>query len=57
MIRSAMSPRTSDGCLSDLNLLARQPVSTGIWIALAWCLGILIIAYALAMVTYRRKIA
>jgi ABC-2 type transport system permease protein len=39
------------------DLLAKQPVSTGIWIALAWCLGILIIAYALAMATYHRKIA
>jgi ABC-2 type transport system permease protein len=39
------------------DLLARQPVTTGIWIALAWCLGILIVAYALAMATYHRKIA
>jgi len=39
------------------DLLAQQPVSTGIWIALAWCLGILIIAYALAMAAYHRKIA
>src|SRR6185503_4041724 len=39
------------------DLLAQHPVSTGIWTALAWCLGILIVAYALAMVTYRRKIA
>jgi ABC-2 type transport system permease protein len=39
------------------DLLAQQPVSTGIWIALAWCLGILIVAYALAMATYHRKIA
>jgi ABC-2 type transport system permease protein len=39
------------------DLLARQPVSTSIWIALAWCLGILIVAYALAMATYHRKIA
>jgi ABC-2 type transport system permease protein len=39
------------------NLLAHQPVSTGIWIALAWCLGILIVAYALAMAAYHRKIA
>ena len=38
------------------DLLARQPVSTGIWIALAWCLGILIVAYTLAMATYRRQI-
>ena len=39
------------------DLLARQPVSTSIWTALAWCLGILIVAYALAMATYHRKIA
>ena len=38
-------------------LFAQQPVSSSIWIALAWCLGILVIAYALAMVTYRRKVA
>jgi ABC-2 type transport system permease protein len=39
------------------DLFARQPVSSSIWTALAWCLGILVIAYALAMVTYHRKIA
>jgi ABC-2 type transport system permease protein len=39
------------------DLFAQQPVSTGIWTALAWCLGILVAAYALAMVTYHRKIA
>jgi ABC-2 type transport system permease protein len=39
------------------DLLAQQPVSTSIWIALAWCLGILVVAYALAMATYHRKIA
>jgi ABC-2 type transport system permease protein len=39
------------------DLFAQQPVSTGIWTALAWCLGILIVAYALAMATYHRKIA
>ena len=39
------------------DLLAQQPVSTDIWIALAWCLGILIVAYALAMATYHRKTA
>ncbi|MGH3280197.1 MAG: ABC transporter permease [Trebonia sp.] len=38
-------------------LFAQQPVSTGIWTALAWCLGILVVAYALAMATYHRKIA
>ena len=39
------------------DLYAQQPVSTGIWIALAWCVGILIVAYALAMATYHRKIS
>jgi len=39
------------------DLLARQPVSTSIWTALAWCLGIGIVGYALAMATYHRKIA
>src|SRR5204863_359455 len=34
-----------------------QSISTDIWIALAWCVGILIVAYALAMATYHRKIA
>jgi ABC-2 type transport system permease protein len=39
------------------DLLTQRPVSTGIWIALAWCLGILIVAYALAMAVYHRKTA
>src|SRR5918995_5359217 len=39
------------------NLLAQQPVGTDIWVALAWCAGILIVAYAFAMMAYRRKIA
>ena len=39
------------------DLYTQQPVSTDIWIALAWCLGILITAYALAMAAYHRKIA
>ena len=37
------------------DLFTQQPVGSDIWIALAWCVGILIVAYALAMVTYRRK--
>src|SRR5919206_1046247 len=37
------------------DLFTRQPVSTDIWIALAWCVGILTVAYIFAMVTYRRK--
>ncbi|MFD7602971.1 ABC transporter permease [Streptomyces mirabilis] len=39
------------------DLFARQPVGDDIWIALAWCVGILVVAYVFAMVTYRRKIA
>ncbi|ALE92404.1 ABC transporter permease [Arthrobacter alpinus] len=39
------------------NLLTQQPVGSEIWIALAWCLGILALAYALAMTAYRRKIS
>ncbi len=37
------------------DLYTQQPISTDIWIALAWCIGLLIAAYALAMATYRRK--
>jgi ABC-2 type transport system permease protein len=39
------------------NLLAQQPVGSSIWAALAWCVGVLVAAYVLAMVAYRRKIA
>jgi ABC-2 type transport system permease protein len=39
------------------DLFAGQPVGDDIWIALAWCVGILVAAYVFAMVTYRRKIA
>jgi ABC-2 type transport system permease protein len=38
-------------------LFEQQPVGGEIWIALAWCVGVLLIAYALAMVAYWRKIA
>lgn len=38
-------------------LFDRQPVGDDIWIALGWCVGILVVAYAFAMRTYRRKIA
>ena len=37
------------------DLYTRQPVNTDIWIAFAWCVGILVAAYALAMATYHRK--
>ena len=39
------------------DLLTQHPVGAGIWIALAWCAGILVVAYALAMAIYHRRIA
>ena len=39
------------------DLLAGQPVGNELWFALAWCLGILVLAYVLAMAAYRRRIA
>jgi ABC-2 type transport system permease protein len=39
------------------NLFAGEPVGSDIWTALAWCVGILVVAYGLAMATYRRRIA
>ncbi len=38
-------------------LLEKQPVGSDIWIALAWCVASLIVAYGFAMAVYRRKIA
>ena len=38
-------------------LLAKQPVGNDIWIALTWCLGILIVAYLFAIRAYKRKVA
>lgn len=37
-------------------LFAQQPVGAEIWTALAWLVGILIVAYACAIRVYRRKI-
>lgn len=37
-------------------LFAQQPVSGDIGIALAWCVGILVVAYVFAMSIYRRRI-
>jgi ABC-2 type transport system permease protein len=39
------------------DLFTGQPVSSDIWIALAWCVGILVVAFAFSMVIYRRKIS
>jgi ABC-2 type transport system permease protein len=38
------------------NLYGQQPVSGNVWVALAWCVGLLVVAYAFAMTSYRRKI-
>jgi ABC-2 type transport system permease protein len=39
------------------DLFTQQPVGTDIWFALAWCVGILIVAYIFAVVIYRRRIS
>ena len=39
------------------DLYTQHPVNTDIWIALAWCVGILIVAYASAIRIYHRKIS
>jgi ABC-2 type transport system permease protein len=39
------------------DLFAQQPVSVDVWIALAWCVGILIVAYIFANISYRRRIS
>ena len=39
------------------DLLTEQPVGNGIWVALAWCAGILVVAYGCAVRLYRRKIS
>ncbi|GAA4351672.1 ABC transporter permease [Microbacterium rhizosphaerae] len=38
-------------------LFAGQPVGGDIWVALAWCVGILVVGYAVSMSLYRRKIS
>jgi ABC-2 type transport system permease protein len=38
-------------------LLTQQPIGGDIWVALGWCVGILVVAYVFAMITYRRKIS
>ena len=38
-------------------LFAQQPVGNDIWTALAWCVGVLLAAYVVANVAYRRNAA
>ncbi|MCF3140567.1 ABC transporter permease [Paenarthrobacter sp. AR 02] len=39
------------------DLFAQRPVGSDIWVALAWCLGILVLAYVSATAAYKRQIA
>ena len=39
------------------DLFTQQPVGAGIWVALGWCAGILVVAYFVATATYRRKVS
>ncbi len=39
------------------SLLAGRHVGNDIWIALAWCLGILVVAYVFAMRVYKHKVS
>ncbi len=36
-------------------LFAQQPVGADLWVALAWCLGILVVAMIVATLVYRRR--
>lgn len=38
-------------------LLEQQPVGPELWVALAWTFGILVVAYVISMIAYRRKIS
>jgi ABC-2 type transport system permease protein len=39
------------------DLFTQQPAGTDIWTALAWCAGILAVAYTFANIAYRRRIS
>jgi ABC-2 type transport system permease protein len=39
------------------DLLTQRPAGADIWTALAWCVGILIVAYIFANISYRRRIS
>ena len=36
------------------NLLANKPVGNDIWVALAWCIAIMVVAYSFAMRAYKK---
>ncbi len=37
-------------------LLSSQPVGNDIWVALAWCIGIMLVAYIFAMRAYKKRV-
>lgn len=37
-------------------LLSGQPVGNDIWVALAWCVGIMLVAYVFAMRAYKKRV-
>ncbi len=39
------------------DLFSEQPVGSDIWTALAWCVGILVVAYLFATISYRRRVS
>jgi hypothetical protein len=48
------SPRLSARSSHAESGIRQQPVGSGIWIALAWMVGILLVAYIFAMTIYHR---
>jgi ABC-2 type transport system permease protein len=55
---AGLSAKTTDGAGAFSYPIVFLPfISSAIWIALGWCAGLLVVAYALAMVSYHRKIA
>jgi ABC-2 type transport system permease protein len=39
------------------SLLTGQPVGNDIWVAVTWCVGIMLVAFVVAMNVYRRKVS
>lgn len=39
------------------NLFENQPVGNDMWVAIAWCGGVCVVAYLFAMAAYRRRLA
>lgn len=51
----AEHPRVTAIVNTIRDLFTGQLIGTDIWIAMPWCIGILIVAYCFAMVIYHRK--